>query len=186
MNCSNARKKLLEFEDTVLPADLQKHLDQCADCANHLHETQQLRSLLATQNQVAPSPGFEARLIAEVGRRIRALDEKPVTIWDRVWDFVFGTPVPSYQYALAAALVLLVGVHVYNLTSSLPVDSAGTPQPVIAAAKSAVQPAPATNVAGAQLASGQNVIGPLRIATNRGPGRVEYGPIPSTLVNYEY
>ena len=186
MKCSRIREKLLEYEDTVLPADLQRHLDQCADCAKHYRQMRELKALLATQNDVAPSPGFEARLIAEVGRRIRALDEKPEPVWGRFLDFVFGTPVPAYRYALAAALILLVGAHVYNLTNSSPTAPFASPQPSVTVAAAPAVPAPVTNTPHAEFASGQNVIGPLRIMTNGGPGRVEYGPLPSTLVNFEY
>ena len=187
MNCSKIRKKLIQFEDTGLPADIRRHVDQCADCARYVRQTQQLKQLLASQNDVAPSPGFETRLLSELRRRIRSIEETPESAGNRFWDFIFGTPVPAYRFALAAVLVLLVGVHVYNRATSLPAqpDTAASPAAITVAAAPAV-PAPVTNQAGTEFAAGQNIIGPLRIATNRGPGRVEYGPMPSTLVNFEY
>lgn len=183
MRCSRVRERLIEFEDRELIPELQSHLDQCPACRQHREQMDFVRRLIALKKYERPAPGVEARCLAGIRRRLEQPDRTPEKAWGGVWEVLTGAPLPAFRYAVATAFAVLVAVHVLSLPQLPPVQpmlSEAAPAPLIAArsaAPSTNPPQPDAQGAGAAV---------LYAASNRGPAHLEYGPLPSTLVNFEY
>lgn len=181
MNCAHARKLMIEFEDREIPADLRSHLDACAACRRQREQADVVRRLVALKRYERPSPGAEARCRAGVRRRLEHPEQEPGFGLGGAWEVLAAWRLPAFRYALAAAFALLVAVHLLSLPE-LPALRATAPE--APAAAPAARVAELTNPAPAAGRSAEPGI--LVLASNRGPARLDYGPMPSTLVNFEY
>lgn len=107
-----------------LPAGVQAHLGECAECASELdalrEQSQMLRSLrseAAGAESVEPRPGFYARVVERI-------QSQPVSIWAIFLERKFG-----FRLAVAsAALVALLGTY---LITSEPSGPEFTSSPVV-------------------------------------------------------
>lgn len=181
MNCSHAQRLMLEFEDRELPPDVRSHLDACAACRRQREQADFVRRLVALKRYERPSPGMEARCRAGIRRRLEHPEQEPGFARGGVWETLTAWPVPAFRYALATTFALLVAVHLLSLPQ-LPALQATAPE--VPGAPGASRLAALTNPAPA---AGRNAdAGILVLASNRGPARLDYGPMPSTLVNFEY
>jgi len=117
-----------------LPARVEAHLGECAECASELdalrEQSQILRSLrgeAAGAESVEPRPGFYARVV----ERIQA---QPISIWSVFLERKFG-----FRLAVAsAALVALLGTYLITSEPGGP-EFASSPAVVRTAARPASQ-----------------------------------------------
>lgn len=176
MNCARFRKDLIRFEDSELPPDFTRHLEGCSACRKHVGQVQALRKLISLKQYERPSVGFEERLVAAVHRRIEHPEVGPEP--GRVWEVLTGWPLPAFRYALAAVFAVLVGVHLFSIPALSPLppivaeNRPPSPAPRVAPFPFAPAPAPAAV--------------PIALASTGGPDRIEYGPLPSSLVDFEF
>jgi anti-sigma factor RsiW len=95
-----------------LPAKLQAHLGECAECAGEfrlLQEQSQLLRSLRPAEGVEPRPGFYARVVERI-------EAQPATIWSVFLERKFG-----FRLAVAsAALVALLGTYLITSEPSGP------------------------------------------------------------------
>ncbi|MEA2206732.1 MAG: hypothetical protein QOE77_3508 [Blastocatellia bacterium] len=105
MDCRNVRSEinLLELHD-ALTNDASAHLVNCADCREVAEQSASLRTLVASLGNVTAPENFDMRLRARLAR-----DRQPASGWMNFWRQGNGVP----AYALAFALILLVGVVVF-------------------------------------------------------------------------
>src|SRR5579863_1507040 len=103
----------LKGSGSKIPAEFQRHLGECQDCASELRalesQSQLLRSLKAPQD-AEPRAGFYARVM----ERIEA--EQPFSIWS-----VFLQPKFGFRLAVASGLLAgLLGVYLVTSEPSGP------------------------------------------------------------------
>jgi len=121
MNCNEIRDRMPDVAAglTEPTADVSKHVESCAACAQQWKAMRATMALLDEWQAPEPSPYFDVRLQA----RLREEMAKPQTNWLR-W---FRRPV------LATALTLLMGVGVglflHNGSLQQPVDEAENAEP---------------------------------------------------------
>lgn len=107
MQCERAQELWLSGWDDARPdAQVQKHVDGCADCRAFVAANARLDALLALDVDLPPSDGFDARMQARLGQARRtggAADGQGPRM--RRW-------VPLLVAAAAVALWMRVGVRV--------------------------------------------------------------------------
>mgnify|MGYP003586266852 CR=1 FL=1 len=178
MRCWLAQRKMAASGDGIYPASVREHLARCASCRQLAEGMAFAQKLLALKRFEPPEPGFEDRS----ARRIRlALSAEQEATAARALAGTGWGPLPILRWtALAAALVLVAGHVVTRRPETLPSILAdqsprATPAPTLA-----VPPAvePAIPLLSADFP---------QVATNRGAGGgVQYGPLPSTPVRFDY
>ncbi len=186
MNCADIQKSLIAFEDDVIPADLQRHLDGCETCRKQYAQLQGVRKLISLKQYERPDPWFEQRMAAKINAALDARDEQ--TAGERAWEAFTGGRIPALRYVMALLLVALVGINVYFYSQGPAAQTAApvqapAPQPVAVAEVPAPPPA-ITNFQVVPVRPAEALIADA--FSNRGPGRVEYGPLHSVPVNFEY
>jgi hypothetical protein len=183
MNCRHFKNSLIQGEDGDLGPDLQQHLHQCASCEKYFKQLRSVRDLISLKKYERPAAGFEQRSLLAIHRRLQEADRGAEEIPSRIWGWLTGGPAPAFRYAVATAFVVLITLHVLTV-----------PQlPLIQPIAFDVEQAPAS---GSQKIIAQPRIIPpaisaesmaaYQLASNRGPRRIEYGPFPATMVNFEY
>jgi len=140
-----------------------------------------IRGLVALKRHETPEAGFESRCAGKIRLGLTA-PVAPESIRDEasVWNPAF-----FLRIAAAAALVLMVGLHVQSVRLTPLASAPGAAQPVapadqfLAPARFALpsQPLPAVR-------SGAPVM--MLAQSNNGPNGVQYGPLPSRVANWEY
>lgn len=147
-NCHVARRQLelVEFDECAyLGADVDHHLDECADCRAFARDMRALRGMLAEQPRIAVPSNFEAALKARIRREAPRYRE-PRLAW---------IPTPALG-AIALATVISVGFVVRsNFAPFEPMNVASTPSAAISTPRAApekvetaaVRPVAATPVA---------------------------------------
>lgn len=184
MRCWRARRQLVEFEDRGYPAGLRRHTEECAACRKLCEEMAFTRRLIGLKRYEQPDPGLEGRcarrihmaLAAGAGEEERSA--APVAGWG---------PLPAFRFATAAALVLLLGgLAVRQRLGSLNSMLAGEAPEENLPRHVAVEPTPVAAPDGAEQNLPLLVPGGLALATNRGTGGVQYGPVPSQPVRFDY
>lgn len=172
MKCNDVQRYCIEQAGSPLEARYEEHLASCADCRRVYERTLAVCRLVALKRYEQPDPQFEMRTQAAIRRRIA---EDAASSWaERIWGVLEGGPVPAFRYALAAAVIAMVGVNVM-LTQQLPSLNAG-------AAPEAAAPRPAAEPI--ELASTNGSVEPyakpvfvFEYPSNRQPsGSLQYGP----------
>lgn len=141
----------------TLPADCLAHARECADCRSFFEQGQALRGLLALKKH-EKMPGDSLDQTRRAFRMAAAEDADPATS---------GVTL-LLRYALAGAFVMLL---VMNFTVGPELPSLQPPAPQ--ARTIAAAPAPAFS-------------GPYLAHSNAEPAGIQYGPLPSRLVNFNY
>lgn len=179
MNCTRARKLMLEFEDRARPAELDAHLEACEPCRQALASSEALRGLISLKKYEQPDAFSAARSAARIRSRIEELNARPVSGWRAAWEVLSGGQITALRYAAVAAVVLLITM---NLVPPEPLSPLPEPSAQTAPAPAAAQERPAVVLNAIHPAE----TAPILLASNTRPGRVEYGPLPSRLVEFEY
>jgi anti-sigma factor RsiW len=100
----NANVADLLFEPESVPAEVRKHVAECADCASELASLE--ATMKAMEAWHAPEPGafFDAKLFA----RLREEAAAPVSRWQRLraW-MLYGNRLQMRQWAAAALVAVL-------------------------------------------------------------------------------
>ena len=108
MDCKQVQQCIDDYLDGLLPAgeqDLAKtHLAGCANCQQQLNQHQELRHALRTLSVPAPSPGFSQRVLNHARQRKQRSQR------------LLG----GFATALAASLVMWIGVALYQPASNSP------------------------------------------------------------------
>lgn len=177
MKCSQARKLFIHAEEGFSAADLDRHLQGCPSCRRLFDRMQTVRKLVSLKKHEAPPAGFEARLLAGIRARLRE-EERPDARTTRLWDVLTGGPLPALRYAMAAAFVLLVAVHIFSISQFPEMTS-----PWFEAQEAG--PGTGAVAAGTNEAGWPGVAG-LQVVSNLGPPRIDYGPGVAVPVNLEY
>lgn len=195
MKCTEVQRYVLEHAGEAVGAPYQEHLRTCAECRRAQEQAESLCKLLSLKRFEQPDSGFEARNLANTMRRIRNLDSEPAAGWS-LWDWL-AMPHPVLRYSAAAFVAALVGVNVYLAVRSPDQGSTAAPdqiapsRPVTAAVEAPVPQMPAAaEFAQATptqaLAPSQDVFAIAASNRENSSGGVQYGPGPSTPVNYNY
>ena len=179
MKCERVRELLVEFEDTVLPADVAVHLNQCSGCQQHSRQMEAVRRLMSLKKYERPDPRFEERSALAIRRRLEDLNRKPESRLAAFWEFLTDYPRPAFRYALAAVVAALVVINFVSMPRLAPVRPS---EPI---ARATPPPAPTTATIPFEVYR-QPALAAFQGPSNRGPARVEYGPRESVPVNYEY
>ena len=184
MNCRSAHKILVFFDGKALSAAVAEHLQGCPACRDFLAGMSQVRALVALKRYETPDAGFEARSAEKIRLGLLALPQ-PGRL--NSWLGGLWVSIPVFRTAAAAALVLLVAFHVHSVrVSSLPSRMAGGPEPLNPAAGNRIAPALDNLIAQPE---------PIFLAphpvmsqshSNFSPGQIQYGPLPSRMVGFEY
>jgi anti-sigma factor RsiW len=172
---------LVEFEDSEMPAGLREHLEGCSECRTYQLRTDQLRKLLAMKSAELPDPGFEARSLAAIRQQIDQLDSRAPLL--RLLDVLSEGPVPALRYGVAAAFAALLAAHMMTISNISPMQPMLTDIPETRFISRPVH----SQTAFAPIYPSHHSPEPIfQIASNAGPRRVEYGPGPSRMVNFEF
>ncbi len=113
MDCYEFKSLLSDFCDGEMPAKSRKlfnqHRDDCPDCDKLLAEFTKAVGAIQSLPKLHTSEDFNERLRERINREV------PVSIWERLQDFVIGSVVP--RYVIATALILggmLFGVRYFG------------------------------------------------------------------------
>jgi len=105
MDCRNVRREINSLElNEELTNDASAHLMNCASCRGVSEQSASLRTLVASLGNVNAPENFDMRLRARLAR-----ERQPASGWMNFWRQANGVP----AYALAFALIILVGVVVF-------------------------------------------------------------------------
>jgi hypothetical protein len=180
MRCSRALKLAFRYEDGEVPADVALHLSGCSACRTRFEQLQTVRKLVSLKKHERPDAGFEQRSLLAIHRRLAELNQ--ATGEDLAWDGSVGSSFPALRYIVIGTFAILVALQVISLPSAQPlrIPVAEVPVAVPTQAPAAVRasaPAPESPA-----------LATIQVASNRGPGRVEYGPsyLQTMPVNFEY
>ncbi|MBI3597260.1 MAG: zf-HC2 domain-containing protein [Nitrospirae bacterium] len=109
MNGHEISEELVAFLDGALSVEdarrVEKHLERCPSCREILEDFRRTGQLLNRWTEIAPSPGFEPRVLTH----IRASEtRRPVSIgFGNLNRWFFGSPIR--WSAVAAGIVLMAG-----------------------------------------------------------------------------
>jgi len=183
MKCSNVQKRIVEFEDRELPVKIAQHLEHCSTCKHAYEQSLHLRKLLSLKRYEKPSAEADERLTLSIHRTIQEhLDPHPEETGISAWEWLTLEPLPALRYAAAALLIAIVGIHLFmmptlqtdeNLTASISPDlpSTGTPS---------------VNHNASYHSDLYASLGNLPAMTNGQSRDIQYGPLRSTIADYEY
>ena len=169
MNCRQIQQWLVEREQQELPAEVQRHLDQCADCRKAHDQAQRLLQLLQTKRDEQPPAGLADQCAANVLRRLRA-GEAPSLLGR--WREFISWPESQRKLAWAAAAALLVAVGLLWATGRFE----GGHRESLADHS--------TNLTTDQELPAGQMLDRMSI-TNVDPAKIEYGTQPSRVVDFE-
>ncbi|MBU0678762.1 MAG: hypothetical protein KJ626_11670 [Verrucomicrobia bacterium] len=177
MKTEQILKEALKYEGTQLPAAIREHFEKHPDDLKAYERLQAVRQLLALKRYEQPEEKLEERSRRDVRRAILAGKHSE----DDVPSLLPLNLVPILRYGLATAFVGLLAFHVVS------VFQPGT-QPSAFSAPAAgltaeLSPGSAmTNLAAAEYRDPAEPL--VRVPSNRRPGGIQYGTMPSDLVDY--
>jgi hypothetical protein len=178
MRCSRALKLAIQHEDGEIPADVALHLSGCAACRGRFEQLQSVRKLVSLKKHERPDAGFEQRSLMAIHQRLAELNHAADE--EIAWDGGVGSSFPALRYIVVGTFAILMALQIFSLPSSQPPRV-----PVAEIHMPAAAPAPVRASVPAQVSPG---LAAMQVASNRGPGRVEYGPsyLQTMPVNFEY
>jgi hypothetical protein len=193
MMCGDARRICVELAGESLPAEVDRHLLECAACRKAYQQTLSIQKMIGLKRHERPAAGFEDRLVASVVRAIRQPEPRPGFLAWLAENFLPGSA-PAVRWAAAAACAaMLVGAGFLIMQPPLengpglavqsPVedDRAFLDQALIAGA-SITSPAPEpVSTPIPVLAATPTQSWPNSVS----PGGIQYGPGPSVPVQYQ-
>jgi hypothetical protein len=114
MNCRKVNTKLADLllDPESVPAELRRHVEECASCGQELAALRSTMDLLDHWALPEVNPFFDARLLARVRAESQA---EPAGFWERLKSrFIYGSNL-RLQPLMAGALgvVILVGGGTY-------------------------------------------------------------------------
>ena len=121
MKCKRVRELLVEFEDTTLPSEIAKHLDQCSACRQHSRQMETVRRLMSLKKYERPDPGFKERSALAIRHRIEDLNRQSQSRLGGFWVFLTDYPQPSFRYALATTIAVLLVIHFISMPQLIPI-----------------------------------------------------------------
>jgi hypothetical protein len=135
-----------------------------------------IRRLIALKRYEQPDPEMHARILCSIRTRIA---EESTTAEAPAWGDVARSGLPAFRYGLALVVLGLLSVHTM-MTPTLPLMQSQLPEPlttrrVLAERRAA---ASATNPSASAVR--------LFASSNTGPSRLQYGTMPSTLVDFGF
>ncbi len=140
MNCNDLRERLVDVAaGAEAPEDIRRHVDTCSACAHTLNELRATMALLDEWQAPEPSPYFNTRLQA----RLREEQSREAASW---LDW-FRKPV----LGIAAALLIAVGVGLFQGGQNLNNSTAARNAPPTAASEARFVAAEGTAVGDLQL-----------------------------------
>ena len=169
MNCRQIQQWLIERDDQEFPQEVQRHLDQCADCRKTHEQAQSLRQLLQLKRDEQPPAGLADQCAANVLRRLKA-GEEPSLI-DRWREYIFW-PEVQMKLVLAAAAALLFTVGLLWVSGRFE------------GGKGENLADHSTNLTTDQELPAGQMLDRMSI-TNVDPAKIEYGTQPSRVVDFE-
>jgi hypothetical protein len=182
MNCRRARNSLGLCEGKSLTDDVEQHLQSCSSCQEFLAGMSGVQRLLILKRYETPDAGFENRCAEKI--RLRLLSPEPEhgsRVIESVWNAGF-----IIRAVAAAVLVLLVGFHVRSTRLSSLASGVVTPRESSVAAEKHGAPAPMNLLA----QPAPFVVAPAPVMmlaqSNNGPDEIQYGPLPSRTVRFDY
>jgi hypothetical protein len=179
MKCERVKKLLVVFEDTAFPFEVAEHIDRCSDCRRHSQQIETVRQLMTLKKYERPEPGFEERSTLAIRLRIEDLNRQSESRLGSFWKFLTDYPRLSLRYVLATTVAALL---VINFMSMPQLASMRPAEPV---ARLTPPPAPVSAVIPFDVYR-QPSLTELQNPSNHGPTRIEYGPLESVPVNFEY
>ncbi len=178
MRCSRAQKLALRHEDGELPADVALHFSGCEACRTQNDCLQTVRKLVSLKKYEQPDAGFEQRSLMAIHQRLAELNDAAGD--ELAWDGTVGSSFPALRYIVVGTFAILMALQIFS-------PPAQTPRIPIAEAPVAAAPVPAPVRASAPMPESPGLVA-IQVASNRGPGRVEYGPsyLHTMPVNFNY
>lgn len=130
MNCTKAKKLILENLGGEMPHDFHEHLMNCALCRK-LYESQlSVRQMISLKAYEKPDEKAATSTVSRIMHEIRE-QEKQREKSDEKWAWFFAEP----RYGLAALIVLFFALHMlsvkpdhYNDTLAFNEPAAATPE----------------------------------------------------------
>ena len=114
MNCQDVQRYCIEHAGEPLDARFQEHLDNCAPCRLAHDRAARVVRLVGLKRHEQPDAHFEMRNLAAL--RDRLAHTQPALGWaERLRALFEGEAAPAFRYAMAAAVVAMVGVNVMLL-----------------------------------------------------------------------
>lgn len=173
MNCRQARNLIGWSDGRVWPEDARRHVQECAECRSFSESMSRVRDLIAVKRHETPDAGFENRCAEKI--RLGLKSPEATRSESPAWSPAF-----FLRIAAAAALVLMVGLHIQSVRLT-PLASAPGAAHAIVPGDNLFAPArfalPAARPAAPVIMLAQS---------NNGPDAIQYGPLPSRVVNWEY
>lgn len=171
MNCRRTRDLAGLCDGRVLPEQAVEHLATCPACRAFVAGMEATRKWMALKKHETPDAGFESRCAERIQLRLH----EPIFETAAPSRGFFWNPGLLFRAAAAAVFVALVGFHVRSVH-------------VAPLASSAIAPAPAPVIQPLQFVPMPRAPAPVMMLaqSNSGPGAVQYGPMPSRLVNWEH
>ncbi|MBU1694326.1 MAG: hypothetical protein KKC51_10235 [Verrucomicrobia bacterium] len=181
MNCRRARNSLGLCDGKSLPDDMAQHLQSCSSCQEFIAGMSGVQRLLALKRHETPDAGFENRCAETIRLRLQSPGLENV---EREIESFWSTGF-IIRAAAAAVLVLLVGFHVRSVRLSTLASGVAPREPSVAAER---QRAPAPVNLLAQPAPVLVAPAPVMMLaqSNSRPGEIQYGPLPSQVVRFDY
>ena len=173
MRCSKAIKLAFQHEDGEQPADVRQHLAGCSRCSAAVARMQAVRQLVSLKKHEVPDPAFEQRSLMAIHRRLVELNQSPGEL--PAWGGLGGSPFPALRYIVVGTFAVLAAMQMLSMP---PGSASFAPVSAPRVAEGQPFPPPAENAG----------VAALQVASNRGPGRLEYGPsyLQTVPVNFEY
>jgi hypothetical protein len=178
MKCSDVQRYAVENAGQDLAPEYLDHLVSCEPCRKTYERALTVVKLVALKRYEQPDPSAEARCILAVRQRIDAGEGR----WLGWLDFLDGPWVSAVRYGAVAALgVLMVGAFL----SVGKVPALKAPALVLDDRATSTEGIVRTPTGTDTLHSASPVFF-AGTASNREPGKVQYGPASSRLVGFEY
>jgi len=183
MKCSNVQKRIVEFEDRELPADIARHLKHCSTCKHEYERSFHLRGLLSLKQYESPSAETEERLSLSIHRAVQEhFDPHPEETGISAWEWLTLEPLPALRYAAAALLIAIVGIHLFIMPTLQPGEDFTLSPEVQPVGNSSAQASRTPTYHPDMYAE----LGNSPIMTNGRSRDIQYGPRRSVVVDYEY
>lgn len=168
MKCANIQQHCMELAGEPLPPAIAEHVQNCAACKAVYEKTLLLTKLISLKQYEKPDAAIEARCCAMLQTRIDAAEENRGGLFH-----IFDAPSAVFRYVLAAFVLGFLGIHMLTMENVSPLPSVAWENQSRVIAESdntSIDPRDAV----------------FQVASNSGPGRIQYGTGPSRTVDYEY
>ncbi len=113
MNCQDIQRYCIEHAGSALESRYTEHLAACPACRAVYQRTLAVVNLMGLKRYEQPAAFFDTRNLAAIRSRIE--QERSRGWAARIWGLLEAGPAPALRYALAVAVVAMIGANVLLL-----------------------------------------------------------------------